>query len=91
MTTECRAETLQQSHRSTSHLSNAKSTSHGKCATAYKKSNVNLATLIEGDPKAPVSIGTTLGFIGGRYSIPRFLHFTLDPHIIVLSAKQGGI
>ena len=28
-----------------------------------------LATLVEGDPKAPVSIETTLRCRGGRYSI----------------------
>ena len=33
----------------------------------YKK----LATIVEGDPKAPFSIATTPRCRGGRYSIPR--------------------
>ena len=41
--------------------------------------------LIEGDPKAPIS-----GVGEGATPIPRFLHFTLDPYLIVLSAKSGG-
>ena len=44
---------------------------------------VNLATLVEGDPKAPFSIATTPRYREGRYSI--------DPQLIMLSAKQGGI
>ena len=32
---------------------------------------VKLATIVEGDPKAPFSIATTPRRRGGRYSIPR--------------------
>ena len=42
---------------------------------------VKLATLVEGDLKAPFPIATT----------PGLLHFTLDPYLIMLSDKQGGI
>ena len=28
---------------------------------------------------------------GGRYSFPGLLYFTLDPYLIMLSVKQGGI
>ena len=34
-------------------------------------SKVKLATIVEGDPKAPFSIATTPRCRGGRYSIPR--------------------
>ena len=33
-------------------------------------SKVKLATIVEGDPKAPFSIATTPRWRGGRYSIP---------------------
>ena len=39
--------------------------------------------LYKGDKGVNVGEGATL-FLG-------LLHFTLDPHLIVLSAKQGGI
>ena len=52
---------------------------------------VKLATLIEGDPKAPFSIATTPRCRRGCYSFPGLLHFTLDPYLIVLSVKQGVI
>ena len=38
------------------------------CVYIYK---VKLATIVEGDPKAPFSIATTPRCRGGRYSIPR--------------------
>ena len=47
--------------------------------------------LFEGDPKAPLSIATTLMYRGERYSFPGLLHFTLDAHLIMLSVKQGCI
>ena len=47
--------------------------------------------MVEGDPKAPFSIATTPRCRGGRYSFPPLLHFTLDPYLIMLSVKQGGI
>ena len=34
------------------------------------KSKVKLATIVEGDPKAPFSIATTPRCRGARYSIP---------------------
>ena len=50
-----------------------------------------LATLLEGDPHAPFSIATPPRCRGGATSFPGLLHFTLDPYLIVLSVKQGGI
>ena len=43
--------------------------------------------------RAPFSIATTLRYKGGYYSILflGLLHFTLDPYLIMLSVKQGGI
>ena len=37
----------------------------------YRLSKVKLATVVEGDPKAPFSIATTPRCKGGRYSFPR--------------------
>ena len=56
----------------------------------YGKSKVNLATLIEGDPKAPFSMGTTPRCKDAT-PFPGLLHFTLDWYLIMLSVKQGGI
>ena len=39
--------------------------------SALNSSKVKLATIVEGDPKAPFSIATTPRCRGGRYSIPR--------------------
>ncbi len=51
-----------------------------------------LATLVEGDPKAPFSIATTgVGVGEGGTPFPGLLHFTLDPYLIMLSVKQGSI
>ena len=50
-----------------------------------------LATIVGGNPKAPFSIATTPRCRGGRYSFPGLLYFTLDPYLIMLSVKQGGI
>ena len=52
---------------------------------------VKLATIVEGNPKAPFSIATTPMCRGGRYSFPGLLYFTLDLYLIMLSVKQGGI
>ena len=52
---------------------------------------VKLATLGEGDPKAPFSIATTPRCREGATPFPGLLHFTLDPYLIKLSVKQGGI
>ena len=46
------------------------------------ETKVKLATIVEGDPKAPFSIATPF---------PGLLHFTLEPYLIMLSVKQGGI
>ena len=54
-------------------------------------SKVKLANIVEGNPKAPFSIATTPRCMGGRYSFPGLLYFTLDPYLIMLSVKQGGI
>ena len=52
-----------------------------------KKSKlVKVATLVEGDPKAPFS-----GGVGGATLFLRLLQFTLDTYLIMLSVKQGGI
>ena len=48
-------------------------------------------TIVEDNPKAPFSIATTPRCRGGHYSFPGWLYFTLDPHLIMLSVKQGGI
>ena len=50
-----------------------------------------MATIVEGNPKAPFSIATTPRCKGGRYSFLELLYFTLDPYLIMLSVKQGGI
>ena len=50
-----------------------------------------MATVVEGNPKAPFSIATSPRCRGGRYSFPGLLYFTLDPYLIMLSVKQGGI
>ena len=55
-------------------------------------SKVKLATIVEGDPKAPFSIATTPRCVGeGATPFPGLLHFTLEPYLIMLSVKQGGI
>ena len=52
---------------------------------------VKLATLVEGDPKAPFARATTLKCREGYYSIPWIAPVCLDPYLIMLSVKQGGI
>ena len=47
-------------------------------------SKLKLATVIEGDPKARFSIATTPRYTG-------LLHFSLDPYLIMVSVKHGGI
>ena len=51
----------------------------------------HLATVVEGDPKALFTIATTLRCREGTTPFPGLLHFNIDSHLIVLSAKQGGI
>ena len=50
-----------------------------------------LATVVEGNPKAPFSIFTIPRSSRGCYSFNGLLHFTLDPYLIMLSVKQGSI
>ena len=55
-------------------------------------SKIKLATVVEGDPKAPFSIATTPRCRGGGNTpFSGLLHFTLDPYLIMLSVKQGSI
>ena len=49
-----------------------------------------MATVVEGDQKAPFSIVTTPK-CWGRYSFPKLFHFTRDTYLILLSVKQGSI
>ena len=58
---------------------------------SYYIYSIKLATIVEGNPKAPFSIATTPRCRGGRYSFPGLLYFILDPYLIMLSVKQGGI
>ena len=46
---------------------------------------MKLAPVVEGDQKAPFSIGE------GATPFPGLLHFSLDTYFILLSIKQGGI
>ena len=43
-----------------------------------------MATVVEGDSKAPLSIATTPRCWEGAAPYPGLLHFTLDPYLIVL-------
>ena len=47
-----------------------------------------LATVVEGDPKASFSLATTPMCNGGCSGL---LHLTVDPYLIILRVKQGGI
>ena len=44
--------------------------SHFRSLRKTESMKVNLATFVEGDPKAPFSIASTLMCRGGRYCIP---------------------
>ena len=46
-----------------------------------------MATIFESNPKAPFSIAA----ISGATPFLGLIHFILDPYLIVLSAKQGGL
>ena len=48
-------------------------------------------TIVEGDLKAPFQIATTTRCRGGCYSFPWIAPLTLNPYLIMLSVKQGGI
>ena len=50
-----------------------------------------LATVVEGDPNAFFSIATSPRCRRGRYSFPWIALFYLDPYLIEMSVKQGGI
>ena len=50
-----------------------------------------LATVVEGDQKAPFSIATTPKCRGSATPFPGLLHLTLNTYLILLSVKQGGI
>ena len=50
-----------------------------------------LATVVEGDPKAPFSIATTSRVGKGITPFPELPHFTLNMYLILLSVKQGSI
>ena len=50
-----------------------------------------MATLVEGDSKAPFSIATTSRCRWGATSFPGWLHIIFDPYLIILSAKQCSI
>ena len=50
-----------------------------------------LAIVVESNPKAPFSIATTPRCREGTISFPGLTNFTLDPYLIILSVKQGGI
>ena len=50
-----------------------------------------LAILVDVDPKGPFSIATTLRCRESATLFPGFLHFALDPYLIMLSVKIGGI
>ena len=50
-----------------------------------------LATLVEGELKVSFSIATITVQGEGATPFPQLLPFTLDPHLIVLSVKQGVI
>ena len=54
-------------------------------------SKTKLATIVEGDQKAPFSIATTLRSREGTTPYPELFPFTLDMYLILLSVKQGGI
>ena len=52
---------------------------------------VRLATVVEGDSKAPFSLATTPRWKGGCNSFPWIAPLILDTFLIMMSVKQGGI
>ena len=58
------------------------------CLSSFLVKVVDLATLVEGDPKAPFSIATTLRYRGERYSFSGIA--PLYPYLIMVNAKQGS-
>ena len=59
------------------------------CLASLKSWDTMLATIVEGDQKAPFSIAITPR--GGAIPFPGLLHFTLDLYLIMLSVKQRGM
>ena len=57
-----------------------------KIPSYYVGELVKLATVIDGDPKAPFSIATTPRWRRGHYSFPR-----IDSNLIMLNVKLRGI
>ena len=57
----------------------------------FADQSVKLATVVEGDPKAPFSIATTPRCKGGRDSFPWIAPLYFDRYLIMLSVKQGSI
>ena len=51
---------------------------------------VKLATVVEGDPKAPFLIATHRDAREGATPFPGLLNFTLDTRLIMPSVKQRG-
>ena len=52
---------------------------------------IELATLVEGDPKTPFLIATIPRCCGVTTSFYGLLHLILTPQLTLLSVKQGGI
>ena len=52
---------------------------------------VSWPTVVEGDPKATLSIAATLRCRGGRYSFSWIAPLILDPYRIMLGVEQGSI
>ena len=48
-----------------------------------------MVTVVEGDPKAPFSIATTLRCREGRHYFPWIAPLTLYQYLIMLNVKQG--
>ena len=52
---------------------------------------ISWPTVAEGDPKAPFSMANTPMRWGRRHFFSLITPLTLDPYLIMLSVKQGGI
>ena len=53
--------------------------------------SVELANLVEDDPKASFSIATTPRCVGeGATAFPGLFHFTLDPYLLLLSLSKAA-
>ena len=56
-----------------------------------RQNKVSWPTVVDGDPKAPLSIAISPICERRRYSFPRNAPLTLDPYFIMLRVKLGGI